>query len=109
MDRRYSWAGRDGWAARFYARSRTDPGRVISMSIAIADTFRRTMGISFHLLFHEYGLAVLCEALGCAFPSNEPTVKRTLAQSAGDNHAPGTCFGRRIRSDAPPSGWACII
>jgi len=42
---------RDGWAARFYARSRTDPGRVISMSIAIADTFRRTMGISFHLLF----------------------------------------------------------
>jgi hypothetical protein len=28
-----------------------DPGRVISMSIAIADTFRRTMGISFHLPF----------------------------------------------------------
>jgi len=31
--------------------TRTDPGRVISMSIAIANTFSRTMGISFHLLF----------------------------------------------------------
>ena len=43
--------GRGGWAARFYALARTDPGRVISMSIAIANTFSRTMGISFHLLF----------------------------------------------------------
>ena len=33
------------------AQQRSDPGRVISMSIAIIDTFSRTMGISFHLLF----------------------------------------------------------